>query len=82
MTKNGAKKFILTTRKDKYDINNFDKDLDITVIKTNLLNYEEISQLLEEYDIDGIFHLAGMIKDKLAKDLDINDINDVLNIKK
>ena len=82
MSNNGARKFLLTSRRDKYDLSSFNNELEINVVKTDLLNYNDLSKLLENFEIDGVFHLAGMIKDKLAKDLEEEDIDNVLNIKK
>ena len=50
-------------------------------LKTNLLDYTELDNLLKGYDIDGVFHLSGKTLDKLAVNLDENDIADVMDIK-
>jgi len=79
MRQQGARKFLVTSRTIPMT-----KQLgnDVTVIQTDLLDYEALNTELQPYDIDGVFHLAGMIKDKMAKGLNVNDIPEIMDVKK
>lgn len=76
MKENGAKKFIVTTRSD-----NTVQDENIITIKTTLLDLDDLKNKLDQYEIDGVFHLAGSINDKFAKDIIQDDINDSFDVK-
>ena len=86
MIKNGAKHFVLTTRKNNYDNSLIEKyknkNIEINIVTTDLLDYNLLESVLNEYKIDGVFHLAGMIQDKMVAKIDRNDVNDVINVKK
>ena len=83
---NGAKNFIVTTRKKESDIQaKFIKKFDclnLVIIIDDLLNNKILENKLKNYNIDGVFHLAGCIKDKFAKDMCQEDLDDVIRIKK
>ena len=76
MKLNGANKFIVTTR------SNFKlSDNDIITIQTDLLDCYDLNLQLQNFDIDGVFHLAGTINDKLANDVTEDDISEVMDVK-
>jgi len=80
---NGATRFIISSRREinnKLYIKEF-KDCHIIYIKTDLLDYDELDNLLKDYDIDGVFHLAGTFKDNLVTKLKEENINEILDIK-
>jgi NAD(P)-dependent dehydrogenase (short-subunit alcohol dehydrogenase family)/aryl carrier-like protein len=72
----GARKFLITSRSSTTPTRP-----DRIVLQTDLLDPLALKALLEPYAIDGVFHLAGMICDKLAKDLTPGDLPQVLNVK-
>ena len=78
----GAKKFIVTSRKSNPTLP-YQNDLTISLVslKTDLLDYAELNDLLKDFDIDGVFHLAGKTMDKLAKNIVEDDISNVLDVK-
>ena len=83
MINQGAKKFIVTSRKSNSKLPFYQTDLNITLVslKTDLLDYVELNELLKDYDIDGVFHLAGRTMDKLAKNIDKDDIPGIMDVK-
>ena len=78
MRQQGARKFLVTSRTRP----TLSCDKDVTIIQTDLLDYEALNLALAPYDIDGVFHLAGMIKDKMAKGLTTEDIPEIMDVKK
>ena len=84
MKTNGANKFIISSRKsideNKINIKEFE-DCQIIFLKSDLMNYEKLDNLLTDYDIDGIFHLAGNIQDKLAVNINQDDLNEISDVK-
>ena len=85
MKQYGAQRFLVTSRQtltEKMRAFLKTKQLDVTVIQTDLLDYETLDRQLKPYKIDGVFHLAGMIKDKMAKMLNPEDLAEIINVKK
>ena len=74
----GARKFLITSRTGGESRSPRSTR---TVLKTNLLDQAELARLIEPYDIDGVFHLAGLISDKWAKDLTAADLPEILAVK-
>ena len=82
---NGANKIIITTRKAK---DNIVKDLkqkypnvEFKMIVDDIMDKDIFREKIKNFDIDGIFHLAGNIKDMVVNELNIDDLNQVINIK-
>jgi acyl transferase domain-containing protein/NADPH:quinone reductase-like Zn-dependent oxidoreductase/aryl carrier-like protein len=78
MRQQGARKFLVTSR----TMPTLSQDKDVIIIQTDLLDYEALNVELARYDIDGVFHLAGMIKDKMANGLTMGDIPEIMDVKK
>lgn len=90
MYEKGATKFIITSRSGKLvgrSIRIFkeleNKGCEILIKIIDITNYLEMKDYFESnlFDIDGIFHLAGTIEDKLIKNINNDDINKVLDPK-
>jgi NADPH:quinone reductase-like Zn-dependent oxidoreductase/aryl carrier-like protein len=90
MNSHGANNFILTSRSGRTDthaeriINILkNKGCDIVIAKVDTTDYDQLKYYFEnnDYQIDGVFHLAGAIKDKYIKNLEESDINDVVDPK-
>lgn len=92
MFSKGARNFILTTR--SYNENNkmtYDKlhkklssdkqSPNIVVFESNLMNIQSMFDFLDSFVIDGVFHLAGCIKDQLVKEINESDIVSVMDVK-
>lgn len=84
----GAKKFLITTRSINNNldtINNLKKnignDTSIDFIESDLLDKNILEIKLSDYDIDGVFHLAGNTNDKMAKNIIEEDLRKVLDVK-
>ena len=83
---NGANKIIITTRKAKdnifKDLKQKYQNVEFKMIVDDIMNKDILEDKLKNFDIDGIFHLAGNIKDMFVNELNIDDLNQVINIKK
>ena len=72
---NGAYKIIITARKAK---DNIIKDLKqkyqnkFKIIVDDIMNKNILKDKIKNFDIDGIFHLAGNIKDMFINELNID----------
>ena len=77
---NGAQNILLTSRKSNFELPQKDK-LNIKLITTDLLELELLTELLEPYDIDGVFHLAGLTDDKMVTEIKNEDISKILDVK-
>jgi len=76
----GARNFILTTRNynehNKQTIDHLidkmkddNKETNFVIFETDLMDYSYLSRFLSSYDIDGAFHLAGLIQDKMMENI-------------
>jgi len=76
----GARNFILTTRnyneqnKQTIDylidkMNDDNKETNFVIFETDLMDYSYLNRFLNSYDIDGAFHLAGLIQDKMMENI-------------
>lgn len=86
----GATKFILMSRsgrtnnKSKRIINKLEKlGAEIVIAKVNISDQNDLLNyfVTNLYPLDGIFHLAGVIKDNFIKNMSESDINQVLEPK-
>ena len=82
MIEQGAKKFIVSSRNQNPNLPYKDNSsITIKSITSNLLDYNDLNKQLEEYTIDGVFHLAGTTIDKMAKDVTQEDVDTIMNVK-
>ena len=60
---------------------NIGNDTSIDFIDSDLLDKNILEMKLSDYDIDGIFHLAGNTNDKMAKKIIEENVRKVLDVK-
>ena len=85
MNLHGTYNFILTGRSGRKNrharvIKNLEnKGCKIVIAKIDITNQKGVENYISDndFDIDGVFHLAGAIKDNLIKNLTKSDLDDV-----
>jgi len=77
---NGAQNILVTSRKSNVKLPQ-KNNLNIRLITTDLLDKESLSELLKPYNIDGVFHLAGLTDDKMVPEIKDEDVSKILDVK-